>query len=283
MPRRDDVRTRRPMTRSELIDDLARLGVRPGLPTMVHASMSALGWVVGGSQTLVEALLERLGTRGTLCAQASWEDIPFGLEEWPVRWRQAYTAEMPGFHAGLSAAAPYEGRLTERIRTWPGARRSANPPSGIAAVGAAADCLTRDHRLDDGFGMGTPYARIVAAEGQVLVLGAPLATMSLLHHAESVARVPKRWTSLLLPIETPGGGVVWRRLRELDVWVGPVAYEKVVPPGEAPLAHLGALALAAGVGRRGLVGEAHSFVFPARDLVEFAVSWLEATFGKPDS
>ena len=282
MPRRDDIRTRRPMTRSQLIDDLARLGVRPALPTMVHASMSALGWVVGGSQTLVEALLERLGTRGTLCAQASWEDIPFGLEEWPVRWRQAYTAEMPGFDAELSAAAPYEGRLAERIRTWPGARRSGNPASGSAAVGAAAECLTRDHRLDDGFGAGTPYARIVAADGQVLV---PRRAAG--QHEPAAPRGVGRPRTETLDVPAASRResrrVVWRRLRELDVWVGPVAYEKVVASGEAPLAHVGAQALAAGVGRRGLVGEAHSFVFPARNLVEFAVTWLEAKLGKPDS
>src|SRR4051795_13733942 len=150
MPRPEHIATRTPVTRSRLIGDLERLGVVPGI-AMVHASVSALGWVVGGCQTVVEALLARLGPAGTMCAQASWDDIPFGHAGWPAQWRDAYEAEMPPFDPALSAAAPYEGRLAERIRTWPGARRSANPATGVAVIGRYAGKLTSDHRLDDGF------------------------------------------------------------------------------------------------------------------------------------
>src|SRR5215216_3496000 len=151
MPRPEDIATRRPVTRSQLVADLRRLGVTEGV-AMVHASLSSLGWVVGGSQTVVEALVDCVGPDSALCAQASWEDIPFGHADWPANWRAAYEAELPHFDPSLSAAAPCEGRLAERIRTWPGAWRSANPATGIAAIGARAAELTADHRLDDSFG-----------------------------------------------------------------------------------------------------------------------------------
>ena len=50
----------RPVTRSELESDLRSLGVRAGGILMVHTRMSAIGWVIGGSQTVVEALLGSL-------------------------------------------------------------------------------------------------------------------------------------------------------------------------------------------------------------------------------
>jgi aminoglycoside 3-N-acetyltransferase len=266
MPRPEHIATKTPITRSRLVADLERLGVRSGATAMVHASLSSLGWVVGGSQTVIEALLTCLGPDGTLCAQASWEDIPFGHASWPEHWRATYEAEFPPFDPQLSAAAPYEGRLAERIRTWPGAHRSANPATGIAAVGPHAAELTARHRLDDGFGPGTPYARIVDAAGQVVLLGAPLRTISLLHHAESIARAPKRWTTYRLPLPTG-----WTTIRELDVWNG--AY----PDHE--LGAIAAAALAAGVGRCGSVGAAASHVFDAAELTRFAVAWLEGRFG----
>jgi aminoglycoside 3-N-acetyltransferase len=269
MPRPELIATRTPVTRSRLIADLRRLGLREGI-AMVHASISSLGWVVGGSQTLVEALLACLGPDGTLCAQASWEDIPFGYAGWPDDWRAAYGAGLPPFDPALSAAAPYEGRLAERIRTWPGARRSANPGTGIAAIGARAAELTAGHRLDDGFGAGTPYARIVAAGGQVILLGAPLRTISLLHHAEAIARAPKRRTTYRVPIAGRG----WVSMRELDVWCGAYPYED-----EEPLATIAAAALGAGVGNPGTVGEATAHLFPAAELTRFAVRWLERRFG----
>jgi aminoglycoside 3-N-acetyltransferase len=275
MPRREHIATRLPVTRSRLGCDLRRLGVEEGM-AMVHASLRSLGWVVGGSQTVVEALLECLGSGGTLCAQTSWEDIPFGFEGWPEDWRALYEAELPGFEARLSAAAPYEGRLAERIRTWPGACRSANPGAGIAAVGADAAALTADHRLDDGFGDGTPYGRLVEAGGQVVLLGAPLRTISLLHHAEAIARAPKRWTTYSVPL----GGPEWTTIRELDVWNGAYPYADVLPRDAAPLAVIAAAALCAGVGRRATVGSATSYVFPAAELTSFAVTWLEERFAR---
>ena len=265
MPRPEHIATRTPVTRSRLVHDLRDLGLKPGI-AMVHASLSALGWVVGGSQTVVAALLDCLGPAGTLCAQASWEDIPFGHATWPERWRAAYEAEMPPFDPELSAAAPYEGRVSERIRTWPGARRSAHPGTGIAAVGASAAELTAGHRLDDSFGVGTPYARLVEHRAQVVLLGAPLRTISLLHHAEAIARAPKRWTSYRLPIAGRG----WVELHEIDVWGG------VYP--DSPLDAIAAAALAAGTGAEGRVGEAPAYLFPAAELTSFAVRWLERRF-----
>jgi aminoglycoside 3-N-acetyltransferase len=273
MPRPEHIATRTAVTRSRLIDDLGRLGVQPGV-AIVHASLSSLGWVVGGSQTVVEALLARLGPDGTLCAQASWEDIPFGHADWPQDWREAYEAEFPPFDPALSAAAPYEGRLAERIRTWPGAHRSANPAAGIAAIGARAGELTANHRLNDGFGRGTPYARLVEWDGQVILLGAPLRSLSLLHHAEAIADAQKRWTGYRLPL----GGTEWTAIREIDVWRGVYPYARVLPEASAPLGVIAAAALCAGLGTRSTVGVATAYRFPAAELIRFAVSWIEARF-----
>jgi aminoglycoside 3-N-acetyltransferase len=273
MPRPDDIATRTPVTRSRLIGDLERLGVLPGV-AMVHASLRSLGWVVGGSQTVIEALLARLGPDGTLCAQASWEDIPFGHAGWPDDWRDAYEAELPPFDPILSAAAPYEGRLAERIRTWPGACRSANPATGIAAIGARGGDLIAAHLLDDGFGRDTPYERLVDWGGQVVLLGAPLRSISLLHHAEAIAGAAKRWTTYRLPL----GGPEWTAIREVDVWGGVYPYGDVLPDTAAPLGVIAAAALCAGIGTRGTVGVATAYRFPAAELTRFAVAWIEQRF-----
>jgi aminoglycoside 3-N-acetyltransferase len=273
MPRPEHIATRTPVTKAQLASDLRAVGLRSGAIAMVHASLRSLGWVVGGSQTVVEALLRCLGPDGTVCAQVSWDDIPFGHAGWPDDWRRAYEAEFPRFDPVLSAAAPYEGRLAERIRTWPGAHRSANPATGIAAIGARAAELTADHRLDDGFGAGTPYERLVEAGAQILLLGAPLHTVSLLHHAESIADAPKRWTSYRLPLAKG-----WTTIRELDVWNGAYPYD-----GEAPLGAIAQGALEAGVGRRGTVGAASAALFAADELTRYAVAWLERRFGGPSA
>lgn len=58
--------TERPATVSTLIADLEALGLRRDDVVIVHSSLSALGWVAGGAQAVVEALLAAVGPGGTI-------------------------------------------------------------------------------------------------------------------------------------------------------------------------------------------------------------------------
>jgi aminoglycoside 3-N-acetyltransferase len=46
------------VTRSRLVKDFIDLGVRPGGVVMPHASVKAVGWVVGGPDVVPHALRE---------------------------------------------------------------------------------------------------------------------------------------------------------------------------------------------------------------------------------
>jgi aminoglycoside 3-N-acetyltransferase len=138
------------VTRSELVAGLRGLGVRPGRILMVHARMTALGWVVGGSETVVRALLDALGPDGTLMAYASWQEHVYRAEDRPEEQRAAYAAEPPLFDPATAEIDRSYGRIPERIRTWPGAEHSGHPEAGVVAVGVRAAWLTRPHPPDDG-------------------------------------------------------------------------------------------------------------------------------------
>ncbi|HYT79017.1 MAG TPA: AAC(3) family N-acetyltransferase [Actinomycetota bacterium] len=45
---------------------------------------------MGGSETVVRALLDAIAPQRTLMAYAGWEDDPWHLAEWPDSWQQAY-------------------------------------------------------------------------------------------------------------------------------------------------------------------------------------------------
>src|SRR4029450_8349831 len=78
------------VTLSALTADLRRLGVRPGGMLVVRTRRGAVGWVVGGSETVVRALLEALGPDGTLMAYASWADHVYRPSDSPADPRDAY-------------------------------------------------------------------------------------------------------------------------------------------------------------------------------------------------
>jgi len=58
-----------PHTATTLATDLRALGVAAGDVVLLHSSNKSLGYVVGGAQAFVQAMLDVLGPGGTLVVQ----------------------------------------------------------------------------------------------------------------------------------------------------------------------------------------------------------------------
>jgi aminoglycoside 3-N-acetyltransferase len=269
------------LTRSRLARDLHNLGLRPGALVMVHCRMSALGRVVGGAETVVRALLDVVGPEGTLMAYTGWQDAPpDDLGSLDEAARRAYLEEHPPYDPRTALSSRDHGRVPEALRTWPRSRHSWHPEAGVASVGPLADAITASHPYDDAYGAGTPYARLVELGGLVALLGAPLETATLVHHAEAVAEVPgKRRVSYGMPILVGDPGErVWRTFSDIDTSEGALPYERLLGEEEDYIEHIARSALAAGIGSSGPVGNATAHLFDARRLFEYAVGWIERTF-----
>ncbi len=247
---------------------------------MVHCRMSALGWVVGGAETVVCALLDALGSDGTLMVYTGWQDAPpDDLGELDEETRRVYLEEHPAYDPRVALSRRDHGRVPEALRTWPGARHSGHPEAGVAALGPLAEALTAEHSYDDAYGAGTPYARLVELGGRVAVLGAPLDTVTLVHHAEAVAEVlGKRRVSYGSPVILGNPGErIWRTFSDIDTAEGALPYGRVLGE-EDYVEYIARSALAAGAGRSGPVGEGTAHLLDAGGLVEHAVGWIEQNF-----
>ena len=256
-------------TRAALAEQFTALGLAPGDAVLVHAGLRAVGPVVGGPDALIDALRDAVGPGGTILAYCDWQMDEAARDV--VELRDA----IPPFDPATSRSIRDNGAFPELLRTTPGARRSGSPGASCAALGGRADWFVADHALDYGYGPQSPFGRLVAAGGKTLLLGAPLDTMTLLHHAEHLADIPDK---RVLRYEAPilvDGHKVWRWFEEFDTGDPVVAgladdyFEEVVEDF-----------LATGQGRRGLVGHAPSVLVDAPAMVAFAVNWLERRFGR---
>src|SRR5690606_24668116 len=178
------------ITRADLAADLSHLGLLPGDIVMVHAALSKIGRVLGGPDSIIGALCDVVGPDGTIAAYCDWdasyEELLDENGRVPDEWRK----HIPPYDPLTSRAVRDNGTFPEFLRTTPGAERSANSGASVAAVGARAKWLIADHPIDYGYGPGSPIAKLVEAKGKVLMLGAPVDTMTLLHYAEHLANVP---------------------------------------------------------------------------------------------
>jgi aminoglycoside 3-N-acetyltransferase len=256
-----------PHTREALVSDLRALGVRHGQTLLVHASLSAIGWVDGGPATVVAALHDSVGQAGTIVMATTNEEnsttsrthqrLVAGKSP---REAKEYRDRMPAFDR-LRTPATGAGRIAEALRTTPGAVRSGHPQSSFAAIGARAAGLMASHRLTSHLGEESPLAAIYdVGDAAILMVGVGYARCSALHLAEYryTDRPPTRVYKCVVSTD---GERHWTDYRDV-----------VLDDEEFGL--IGRRAQEMVGGANGPVGNADCRLMPMGDIVDFATDWM---------
>lgn len=150
--------------RARLIKDFKRLGVRPGQNVMMHSSLSSVGHVRGGPDTVIDALLSILGKRGTLA--------------------------MPSFNHGgahvynARTSRSVSGAIPDAFWRRPGVLRSNHPSHAVAAIGPLAADIVAGHIEAGIWTDQSPLARFIRADGHVLSLGVTHTSSTVYHVGE---------------------------------------------------------------------------------------------------
>ncbi|MGD0054970.1 MAG: AAC(3) family N-acetyltransferase [Acidimicrobiales bacterium] len=252
-----------PFTAASLARDLGELGLTNGSTVLVHSSLSALGYVVGGARSVVMALLEVLGEGGTLVVPTHSSELS-DPRHWhhpaiPESWWPTVRESMPAYDAQLTLTRQM-GSVPEVARRLPGARRSAHPRVSFCAVGANADFIIDDHRLENGFDEHSPLARLYDLGAQVLLLGVGHANNTSLHLAEGRAAIAH-------PIITEGAPMLVDGRRQ---WVS----YRCIDYRADDFDQVGAALARAGLERVAKVGAGPSRLLDIVPMVDGAVSWF---------
>ena len=258
---------RLPVTRASLCEDLEGLGVCVGMLLNVHTAMSQIGWVAGGAQAVIDALLEVLGSTGTLMMPAhtghlsdpgNWQAPPVPASWWPI-----IRARMTEFDPDRTPTRGM-GTVAESFRSYPYVLRSAHPQVSFTARGDLAYEMTREHPLECMFGERSPMGRLYLEQGHVLLIGVDHGNNSVIHLAEDRADFSgKKHHQEGAPILVDGTRR-WEKFRPLQV-------------DEEDFAELGeAFGRETDQEVRGSLGWGTARLMPARAIVDFATPWLES-------
>ena len=77
---------RKIVLKKDVIKALKEVGVKEGQTIMVHTSLKSFGFVCGGAQIIIEALLECVGDEGTIMMPTqSWKNLD---PETGVHWEE---------------------------------------------------------------------------------------------------------------------------------------------------------------------------------------------------
>ena len=253
-----------PHTTASLADDLRKIGIAEGDVVLMYLSMKSLGFVVGGTQAVVTALLQVLGPFGTLVVPHPHPPDncdPCGLAE-PARPRGMvgdHPARGPlGSHRRTQSR--WMGVLAETVRTWrvPGAAaihrcrslRSAPRPCRSSTATGSTTRWGRRRRSESSTGSTARcscWAATTAPTPRCI--------------SRSGANPPRRadWSARLYAVPTgPANGSPGRtccRTRTTSTTSAPTSRRPALSPAD-------------------LAGNATAKLMSQRALVDFAAAWM---------
>jgi aminoglycoside 3-N-acetyltransferase len=175
------------VTREQIARDLRAGGIAEGDIVMVHTSLSQLGNVSGGPDSVIQALVDVVGDGGTIMMPC------YNSAEEMVRLMKQ------GSMIKLATQSCITGIVCERFRTWPGVLRSSHPFSSVCALGPKAEFVTGNHTDGPEVCHATsPVGRLVELEGKVIGLGINIAQgLGVAHCVEDT------WEGFPFEVHTP--------------------------------------------------------------------------------
>ncbi len=248
---------------TSLCREMSALGIAPGTTLMVHSSLSAIGWVIGGAPSVVRALQSVLGEQGTLVMPTA---TPQGHD--PVDWPEPRPPEhlfeeirqhMPVFDVATTPSAM--GAITEAFRTAPGTLRSNHPTSAVCANGPDAASIVAAHTLDVSEGRGTPFEVLYEMASTTLLLGVGFNRCTSLHFAESLCE--KRRLTLRRNLWRQNGTRMWMDMQDM------------ADDNDTYFPEIGRAFLAGAKAKTGTIGCADAVLFSTRELVDFAKDYFD--------
>ena len=242
------------ITKDRLEKDISACGLQAGDTVLMHSGLKALGYVEGGPDSVIDAILKVIGPEGTLMVPA---------------FSYSYSGK-PGavpFDVKTTPGARSNGVIAGRLRERPEAVCSAHPSHSFAAIGKNAHFLCENHHPEHAVSRPSPLTKLVDLDGRVFFLGCGVKSNVMLHLAEAQAdfrydHLPFRpdWGEDYL-IASPDGTV---RIH-VSEHPGcdnrfPIVADKLLQEGR-------------GICRP--VGMSKSYLFSARDILETGIEMLK--------
>jgi len=247
------------VTRRQLVEALRQGGIGEGDLLMVHSSLSSLGRVEGGAETVIEALLDVVGESGTILMPCynSADQMIGDLKR--------------GRMVDLRSQPCITGAVCERFRVWPNVKRSSHPFSSVCALGQKASLIVEDHAAGpEVCHARSPVGRLVELEGKVLGLGISIAQgLGVAHCLEDT------WDGFPFEVHTDvfevsyidaDGQLVKRKVRRFDPAVAKTRVD--YPAGTWIRQQLTAHFVKKGIMKTFSCGEATAWTMSARPLYD---------------
>lgn len=256
---------KKPVTKEDMVEAFKRLGLKENDNVIVHTSLSDLGYVCGGAQAVIEALIETVGDGGSIMMPTqSWKNLdPEDGVHWEVdkKYWQIIRDNWPAYDKRITPTNTM-GAVAEMFRLWEGTHRSDHPARSFAAWGKNADYLIKDHDLSNIFGKDSPLDKLYKLDGKALLIGVGYDKNTSLHLADALAKYPGKHDV------TEHSAVIKEGKRVCK------SYETLFVDGE-DFTDIGEAFESKFNIQKTVIGNCELKLMSQRELVDFAIRWIE--------
>ncbi len=231
--------------KDQIISDLRRMGLAEGDHVAVALSFKSIGFVEGGPEGFIDALLSVVGSKGTIMMNAHTSYFPVSEIN-------------PDYVFDCRVSTPVTGALPEKLLKHKGAVRSRHPTFSVVAVGHLSEYLTDGH--DESSRPYLPFEKLAKVQGKCLFIGIDGRLVAIRHEAQ------RRAGLFIVPMLT---GVKYKKNNEVKLFVS------VMPPCVKKLPELNPRLEEMDVLRNGKIGNAPSLIGLADNLLDSLSSILK--------
>lgn len=180
------------ITRTDLQQQLLTCGFKKGDILEIHASIKAIGYILGGAQTLLDAIIDVIGIEGTLIMAAQVYDNSepafFEHPPIPVESYASFRKHHPAFRNKLDNIR-HMGDLARAMMIRPNSYMSDHPQDAFIAMGKYAKWITQNHSLNAQLGPDSPLGKMLELKSKLVLIGVNYDNATGMHLGEHLSGV----------------------------------------------------------------------------------------------
>ena len=179
--------TKIPLTTKKIIEILEKNALCENI--IIHSSMSKMGYVIGGEEAVVDALIQAYnGFTITMPSQSGDNSNPkyFCNPPIPESWKELYKDNYPN-HRNTSPVRGM-GKIVEEFMKRQ-VVRSNHPQDSFVSLGKDSDFICSKQLLSHPLGPEGPLGKLYDLKAKILLIGVNYNNCTALHLAEELANI----------------------------------------------------------------------------------------------
>lgn len=238
-------------TKSDLLESIKKIGIKPNDTLLIHSSMKAIGSVENGAETVLDVFIEYMKEGLLILPTHSWDNITYN-----------------GDIFDPLTQASCVGILSNLFMKREGIIRSLHPTHSVTAIGEKArEYISHDIDSKTPAHWSGCWGELYRLNAKILFLGCSLNKNTFIHSVEEWCNIPNRLSKIPIQIKIKTtNGLIDLKMLTHKAPIEDISenYGKLLKP-----------IMEHSIANKGYIGDAESYLCKAKEMADLTRILLE--------